>query len=214
MRCVYLDDPSNLCISRHVHRVCLRRVFARRHCCRRPLLPYLNYTNTMVDVHDDNNWFVVPLAALSAVVLCVSSVLLLTRYSKQPPVIYNAAPVEEIKTVVRILYGTQTGTAEKFSKQLATALSEQYGQHQSFVIEDIEHFDRDTLGSQNVLLFVMATYGGGEPTDNALDFVEWLTKKCDDVMTGDCPEILKVRECTSCAVLPCEFHVRSGGRFT
>ena len=160
----------------------------------------------MVDAQDDPNWVMLPLAALSAVVLCVSSVLLLARYSKQPVATPDAAPVKEEKTVVRVLYGTQTGTAEKFSKQLATTLSGQYGQHQSFVIEDIEDFDRDTFDDQSVLFFVMATYGDGEPTDNALDFVEWLTKNSDDVMNGDCPEILKVCSCV-CYCLRCCFDV-------
>lgn len=148
-----------------------------------------------MNAQDDPNGLVMPLAALSAVVLCVSSVLLLARYSKLPVATPDATPVEEVKPVVRVLFGTQTGTAEKFSKQLATALNEQYGQHQSFMIEDIEEFDRDTLDSQDALFFMVATYGDGEPTDNAIDFVEWLTKKSDDVMNGDCPEILKVCTC-------------------
>lgn len=150
----------------------------------------------MIDIKDDPNWGVLPLTALSALVLCVSSVLLILRYSqKASDGATTDSPVEDVKPTVRILYGTQTGTAEKFSKQLATTLNEQYGQYQSFVIEDVEFFDRETFSRQDVLFFIMATYGDGEPTDNAHDFVEWLSKTSEDVMNGDSPEIFQV-SCT------------------
>lgn len=166
----------------------------------------------MIEVQEDANWLVMPLATLSALVLCVSSVLLIVRYSQKTATASpDATPTEVTQTVVRILFGTQTGTAENFSKQLATALGEQYGQHQSFVIEDVEDFDRDSVDSQEALFFIMATYGDGEPTDTAAEFVEWLTAKSEAVMNGDCPEIFKV--CfRNVLVVSCEVHVSAAAK--
>jgi Flavodoxin len=143
---------------------------------------------------DDGSWPILSLATISALVLCVSSVLLYVRYSQKSST-EKQRSVEETDTrpVVRILYGTQTGTAEKFSKQLATALCETYGQYHNFVIEDVENFDHENIDAVDALFFLMATYGDGEPTDNALAFVEWLTAKSEAVMNGDSEEIFKVQ---------------------
>jgi NADPH-ferrihemoprotein reductase len=93
-----------------------------------------------------------------------------------------------------VLYGTQTGTAEKFSKQLAAKLSDLYGEATRFLAMDTEHYKHeDLLGKEPLTFFLLATYGDGEPTDNAMAFYEWLTKTSEDVMNGDQPELLKVR---------------------
>jgi len=50
------------------------------------------------------------------------------------------------------------------------------------MIADLEEFDYDNLDtfpSDNLAIFVLATYGEGEPTDNAVDFYEFLS--ADDV---------------------------------
>lgn len=39
---------------------------------------------------------------------------------------------------------------------------------------DLEEFDADTLRDTDLALFLLATYGEGEPTDNAARFITWL----------------------------------------
>ena len=112
---------------------------------------------------------------------------------------------------VTIFYGSQTGTAESFSKEI-----EREGENNGFKIEcvDLEDIEdsiadgilkdhkKDENGKHRVI-FMMATYGEGEPTDNAVSFIKFLKeggvtseedieqpdddgeeKKGDDVMLG------------------------------
>lgn len=64
-----------------------------------------------------------------------------------------------------------TGTAEGFSEQL-----KQEGDKHGFnvTVADLEDFDADEFNeSLRVVIMVMATYGEGEPTDNASTFIKW-----------------------------------------
>jgi len=93
---------------------------------------------------------------------------------------------------IRIYYGTQTGTAENFSDELKRD-AESNGFYATLVdCEDMENDDNDSseedTGPEFSLtdaryadekgrvrnVFVMATYGEGEPTDNATAFVNYL----------------------------------------
>ncbi|KAI9306955.1 NADPH-dependent cytochrome P450 oxidoreductase [Cunninghamella echinulata] len=74
---------------------------------------------------------------------------------------------------VIFFYGSQTGTAEDYASRLAKECSQKYGV--SCMTADIEMYDLtylDTLSEDSLVCFVMATYGEGEPTDNAVDFWE------------------------------------------
>mmetsp|Transcript_18199 Transcript_18199/g.37609 ORF Transcript_18199/g.37609 Transcript_18199/m.37609 type:complete len:703 (+) Transcript_18199:166-2274(+) len=77
---------------------------------------------------------------------------------------------------VSVLFGTQTGTAERFSEQLAEEINDRYGAHRVTARAlDIETYDHQaSLKQEDVALFCVATYGDGEPTDSALNFTEWL----------------------------------------
>lgn len=73
-------------------------------------------------------------------------------------------------------YGSQTGTAEDFASRLAKECTQKYGV--SSMTADIEQFDLsylDSVPEDCLVFFVMATYGEGEPTDNAVDFWELLS---------------------------------------
>ena len=78
---------------------------------------------------------------------------------------------------VTLLFGTQTGTAERFAKQLKAELlaisngGAEGGSPQVDVdVVDCEEFDASKrLAAQGLVLFLVATYGDGEPTDNAAD---------------------------------------------
>lgn len=143
------------------------------------------------------------LAVASAVLLLASVAVIVFRKKSEPSGKITSAAVQinasatnghhleqqEDKPVVRILYGTQTGTAERFSKQLSSELKKRYGDSTIIDIMDIENYKaEDRLAKEKLVLFLMATYGDGEPTDNAADFYNWLTSQAD----GDNEELLKV----------------------
>jgi NADPH-ferrihemoprotein reductase len=75
-----------------------------------------------------------------------------------------------------IFYGSQTGTAEDYASRLAKEGKSRYGLET--MVADLEEFDYDildTFPSDKVAMFVLATYGEGEPTDNAVEFYEFIT---------------------------------------
>lgn len=79
-----------------------------------------------------------------------------------------------------IFYGSQTGTAEDYASRLAKEGSSRFGLKTMVAdLEDYEYENLDTFPEDKVAMFVLATYGEGEPTDNAVDFYEFITG--DDV---------------------------------
>lgn len=97
------------------------------------------------------------------------------------------------KPVVRILFGTQTGTAERFSKQLGNELRSRYGDSTTVDVRDVETYKPEQkLATEKLVVFCMATYGDGEPTDNAAVFYSWLLKEAEAVEGGDKEPFLQV----------------------
>jgi len=86
------------------------------------------------------------------------------------------------KKNVKILFGSQTGTAEDFSRILAEEITS-YGYEADVV--DLEEYDREQLEFEKFLIFCVATYGDGEPTDNAKEFYDWLIEEDKE------PDLLK-----------------------
>ncbi|RYP91390.1 hypothetical protein DL770_002530 [Monosporascus sp. CRB-9-2] len=75
-----------------------------------------------------------------------------------------------------IFYGSQTGTAEDYASRLAKEGKSRFGLET--MVADLEDYDYDNLDQvpeDKVVIFVLATYGEGEPTDNAVDFYEFIT---------------------------------------
>ena len=75
-----------------------------------------------------------------------------------------------------VFYGSQTGTAEDYASRLAKEGHSRFGL--STMTADIEEYDYDNLDTfpdDKVVMFVLATYGEGEPTDNAVDFYEFIS---------------------------------------
>nr|UWK20395.1 cytochrome P450 reductase [Trichoderma albolutescens] len=74
-----------------------------------------------------------------------------------------------------IFYGSQTGTAEDYASRLAKEGKSRFGLET--MVADLEEYDfdaLDTLPSDKIAFFVLATYGEGEPTDNAVEFYEFV----------------------------------------
>lgn len=79
-----------------------------------------------------------------------------------------------------ILFGTQTGTAERFAKSLKSQLESKYGASTVFDVIDVENYSSEKLATEKLIFFLMATYGDGEPTDNAADFYNWLLEQAKE----------------------------------
>ncbi|KAK6200187.1 FAD binding domain-containing protein [Scheffersomyces amazonensis] len=81
-----------------------------------------------------------------------------------------------------VFYGSQTGTAEDYASKLSKELSSRFGLKSMTV--DFSDYDFDNFGDipNDILCFyLVATYGEGEPTDNANEFVEWLENEADNL---------------------------------
>ncbi len=74
-----------------------------------------------------------------------------------------------------VFYGSQTGTAEDYASRLAKEGAARFGL--ATMVADLEDYDYDNLDQfpdDKVAFFILATYGEGEPTDNAVDFYEFI----------------------------------------
>ncbi|RQM14350.1 hypothetical protein DD237_005873 [Peronospora effusa] len=76
---------------------------------------------------------------------------------------------------VVILFGSQTGTAEGFAEVLKKEGRKAGFQTHAIDLEDYNAVEK--LRNEKLVIFVMATYGEGDPTDNAVDFIKFLKDK-------------------------------------
>lgn len=86
---------------------------------------------------------------------------------------------------IKIFFGSQTGTAEDFALTLETE-GKQWGFAPEVV--NMEDYDPEDLSEEEFIMVVVATYGEGEPTDNAKDLYDWLA---DDARDDDLLESLQ-----------------------
>lgn len=77
---------------------------------------------------------------------------------------------------MNIFFGSQTGTAEGFAR-----IVQSEGQKKGFdaKLMDLEDFETEQLTSSDVKvsILLLATYGEGDPTDNASKFYEWVNNE-------------------------------------
>nr|QEG78946.1 CpC573 [Chrysomela populi] len=105
-------------------------------------------------------------------------------YSIQPTSIALQNPsdnsfIKKLQTSGRslvVFYGSQTGTGEEFAGRLA---KEGARYRLKGMVADPEECDMEELVNlknipNSLAVFCLATYGEGDPTDNAMEFYEWL----------------------------------------
>ncbi|CAE7943763.1 unnamed protein product [Symbiodinium sp. KB8] len=78
---------------------------------------------------------------------------------------------------VHIYFGSQSGTAESFSEELQEE-AEKYGIKAE--VRDLQTFTPEGFAANNIVILVVATYGDGEPTDNAVAFHRWVSNPKND----------------------------------
>nr|ANE10102.1 NADPH-cytochrome P450 reductase [Rhopalosiphum padi] len=91
----------------------------------------------------------------------------------------NSSFIKKLKSTGRslvVFYGSQTGTAEEFAGRIA---KEGARYKMKGMVADPEECDMADLVEmkeiqKSLAIFCIATYGEGDPTDNAMDFYEWL----------------------------------------
>lgn len=77
----------------------------------------------------------------------------------------------------KIFYGSQTGTAESFATKLAKMLKTRGMAPTCVDMEDYHADDMEDLAHEPYVIFLVATHGEGDPTDNAIGFYEWISSK-------------------------------------
>ena len=128
------------------------------------------------DMTDDWIAFAFEHAPLLIGVAVSAALALLVLWLVWKPVSHSAPR----KPRVRILFGTQSGTAERFSRQLASDIAAEYQDDHEVAVDSLEDVQADSMRAETLVILVMATYGDGEPTDDAAEFCQWLSAKCSD----------------------------------
>lgn len=85
-----------------------------------------------------------------------------------------------------VFYGSQTGTAEDYALKFAKEFQSKFkiptmtADLADVSFENLQNI-RDEIPDFKLAAFFMATYGEGEPTDNAVEFFDYLDNECEEL---------------------------------
>ncbi|NWU02991.1 TYW1 synthase, partial [Urocynchramus pylzowi] len=87
---------------------------------------------------------------------------------------------------VKIFYGSQTGTAKRFAKDLAEAVTSLNLPVEVINMGDYDPEDglAEETSSRNICVFLVATYTEGQPPESAAWFCKWLEEAASDFRVG------------------------------
>ncbi|KAH6896535.1 NADP/FAD dependent oxidoreductase [Thelonectria olida] len=88
-----------------------------------------------------------------------------------------AERMEELGKQAVVFWGSQSGTGESFANRLVRELGQRF--HLNAMAADLSDFDPETIAlipTSKVVVFILSTYGEGDPSDNATQFWDWANK--------------------------------------
>ena len=114
------------------------------------------------------------------VLAVIPAVLFFLQKRKTDPgeVLIEEDYISPTAEAMNVYFGSQTGTAESFA-QIIAAEGHRHGFHLNVV--DLQDFNAEELLAKGKAIFLMATYGDGEPTDNAMEFSKWLDNESGEL---------------------------------
>ncbi|KAL4792884.1 hypothetical protein BDV19DRAFT_400353 [Aspergillus venezuelensis] len=86
-----------------------------------------------------------------------------------------ARRMEETNSSIVVFWGSQSGTAESFAHRLAREITLRFGQNT--LTADLSDYDPSSVAeipAAKLAIFILSTYGEGDPADNTVDFWDWL----------------------------------------
>ncbi|CEL01509.1 Putative NADPH--cytochrome P450 reductase [Aspergillus calidoustus] len=97
-----------------------------------------------------------------------------------------ARKLEETGASIVIFWGSQSGTAESLAHRLGREITARFkgegqvlGHGQGALIADLSDYDPESVAEvsrlqSKLVIFVLSTYGEGDPADNTIEFWDWL----------------------------------------
>lgn len=80
-----------------------------------------------------------------------------------------------------VFFGSQTGNSQDLAERLAKEGHSRFGlQTMVADLEEYEYENLANLGQDKAAIFMLSSYGEGEPTDNAIQFFDFITTESDE----------------------------------
>uniref|UniRef100_A0A673K691 S-adenosyl-L-methionine-dependent tRNA 4-demethylwyosine synthase TYW1 n=1 Tax=Sinocyclocheilus rhinocerous TaxID=307959 RepID=A0A673K691_9TELE len=156
-----------------------------------------DYTESYLLTVWQNRLYVYTTAAVLIGVCFTMNMLFKKKKTVDPvsPWLYKSAKKQELSAEtekvihvsgVKVFYGSQTGTAKGFAKELAGDVSAQGIQCEVIDMKEYDPEDRLTeeCTSKMICVFLVATYTDGQPTESAEWFSKWLEEASTDFRYG------------------------------